>query len=182
MSDESQAADITQLVGEHLPAVYRYAYRLTGSAADAEDLTQEVFILAQRKLAQLRSTDCGSGWLFSILRTLFLASGRKNRPIPAGSLQLNVDSIPVEPPEPEAIDREALQQALDELPDRYRVVVVMYYFEDCSYREISQKLDLPMGTVMSRLARAKGLLRTLLFDKEAEMFPGPRTRTEGEGD
>ena len=56
-----------------------------------------------------------------------------------------------------------IQQALDELPEKFRLILVMFYFEDCSYREIAEKLDLPMGTVMSRLARAKGYLRSRLL-------------------
>ena len=62
--------------------------------------------------------------------------------------------------------RAELQAAIDELPAEFRVVVAMFYFEECSYREIAEKLDLPMGTVMSRLARAKGHLRAKLFETE----------------
>ncbi len=77
-----------------------------------------------------------------------------------------METIPAEPPNGEAIDQERLQRALDQLPTPYRVVLVMFYFEDCSYRQIAERLDLPIGTVMSRLARAKGHLRAYLFDAQ----------------
>ena len=64
------------------------------------------------------------------------------------------------------MDSAELQAAIDELPAEFRVVVAMFYFEECSYREIAEKLDLPIGTVMSRLARAKGHLRAKLFETE----------------
>ena len=67
MADERVALDIEMLVAEHHGAVYRCAYRLTGSIPDAEDLTQQVFLAAQRRLAQLRNPDCARGWLLAIL-------------------------------------------------------------------------------------------------------------------
>ena len=161
--------DLAALVAEHHQAVYRYAYRLTGSVADAEDLTQQVFLTAQQKLGQLRSAASGLSWLFSILRNRFLKDCQKRRPIDAASLRLNVDSIPAEVPASETIDRERLQEALDKLPETYRLVVTMFYFENCSYREIAEKLDVPPGTVMSRLARAKGQLRAELIEADVEV-------------
>jgi len=174
--------DIAQLVAEHHQAVYRYAYRLAGAAADAEDLTQQVFLTAQGKLGQLRKTDSVRSWLFTILRHRFLKAARRKRPIAAGSIQLNVENIPAEVPEAEAIDREALQRAIDQLPALYRAVVTMFYYEDCSYREIAEKLEVPIGTVMSRLARAKGHLRSALFgfDPATDGRPVPaRANTRG---
>jgi len=80
-----------------------------------------------------------------------------------GSIALDVDTIPAEPPPAEEIDREAIQQALGQLPPQHRVVLAMFYYEQCSYREIAEKLDLPIGTVMSGLSRAKACLRSVLF-------------------
>ena len=64
------------------------------------------------------------------------------------------------------IDRERLQEALNRLPEAFRLVVVMFYFEECSYREIAERLEMPIGTVMSRLARAKGYLRSSMLAAE----------------
>lgn len=155
--------DVARLVAEYHQTVYRYAYRLTGSVADAEDLTQQVFMTAQAKLGQLRDSACVRGWLFAILRNRYLKTTRKRFPVPAASICLTMEDIPAEVPSSEAIDREALQQALDQLPPPYRVVLGMFYYEDCSYREIAEKLNLPIGTVMSRLARAKSHLRAVLL-------------------
>jgi len=164
MADEAASMDIARLVADHHQAVYAYAYRLAGSVPEAEDLTQQVFLIAQQKLGQLRKTGSVKSWLFTILRNHFLKSRQRPQPVPAANLQLNVDTIPADPPEDEDIDRQALQKGLDQLPPKFRLVLVMYYFEDLTYREIAEKLQLPIGTIMSRLARAKGHLRAKLIE------------------
>ncbi len=166
MAAERGGTKIAQLVAEHHQAIYRYAYRLSGCAADAEDLTQQVFLSAQQNLGQLRSVDHPRNWLYAILRNDFLKACRKRRPMPFGDLPLGLENIPAEIPDDDAIDRERLQQALDELPPDFRLVVMMFYFEDCSYRQIAESLKLPIGTVMSRLARAKAHLRAKLFESD----------------
>ena len=157
--------DIAQLVAEHHLAVYRYAFRLTGAAYDAEDLSQQAFLAAQEKLGQLRNGECARAWLLTMLRNLFLKSRRRRMVLP-GDFNVDLAGIPAALPDDSDIDRERLQQALDELPPDYRVVVLMFYFEDCSYRQIAEQLRLPIGTVMSRLARAKAHLRRKLFAAE----------------
>ena len=158
--------DVAQLVAEHHRAVHAYAFRLSGSIPDAEDLTQQVFLVAQQKLGQLRKEGSARSWLFAILRNCFLKNRQRRRPVPAASLQLNINTVPAEIPEEEDIDLERLQQAINQLPDGFRLVLVMFYFEERSYREIAEGLDLPIGTVMSRLARAKQHLRSKLFEPE----------------
>ena len=166
MASDGHPMDAAQLVADHHQAVYRYAFRLSGSVADAEDLTQQVFLIAHQKGGQIREEGSARSWLFTVLRNCFLKTKQKRRPVPAGSLKLDIDSIPEEIPNDEAIDRQRLQIALDQLPPKYRVAVVMFYFEDRSYREIAEEMDLPIGTVMSRLARAKAHLRTSLLEPE----------------
>jgi len=160
--------DVAALAAEYHAEVYRYAYRLTGSPPDAEDLTQHVFLMAQSRGEQLRDVGCIRSWLLAIARNTYLKAARRRPPIPAGSLNLDIDGLPA----PEShidIDRERLQSALDDLPDEFKIVVLMFYFEGCSYREIAQRLDLPDGTVMSRLSRAKShLRRRLLPDSRTE--------------
>jgi RNA polymerase sigma-70 factor (ECF subfamily) len=155
---------ISQLVDEHYQAVYRYAYRLTGNLADAEDLTQKVFLAAHRNLSQLRKIDKVQSWLFTILRNLFLRENRRRRPRLATDLALNLSQLPLAIPAIEEVDSSGLQEVLNQLPEIARLVLVMFYFEECSYREIAEKLELPLGTVMSRLARAKAVLRSKLLD------------------
>lgn len=173
MADVPSVPQVAQLVAEHHQAAYRYAYRLTGSVQDAEDLTQQVFLVAQGKIGQLRNVDNARAWLFTVLRNCFLKNRQRRRPALAADLPLNIESVPS--PAKEAVDRDRLQDALDQLPEASRLVLVMFYFEQCSYREIAERLQMPIGTVMSRLARAKDYLRAELFEPEH----GRRKRAAG---
>jgi RNA polymerase sigma-70 factor (ECF subfamily) len=156
--------DLTRLVAEHHAALYGYAYRLTGSVQDAEDLTQQAFLAAQISLGQLREAENARGWLYAIARNAWLKSRRKRVPLSAADLDLPLDQVPDDLPEEPLVDAERLQAALDELPDEFRLVLVMFYYEGCSYRQLAEQLDMPIGTVMSRLSRAKSHLRGRLFE------------------
>lgn len=150
------------LVDAHYQALYRYAYRLSGSAFEAEDLTQETFCQAQTKLSQLRDWDRARSWLFCILRNAYLRRLRKQKQEKCVSLDL-LGEVPERVPLPLAeIDPVNLQLALNELPEEFRTPIILFYFEEFSYRDIAEQLELPMGTVMSRLARAKAHLRVRL--------------------
>jgi RNA polymerase sigma-70 factor (ECF subfamily) len=98
--------------------------------------------------------------------------------------QVSLDSVgdlaePLPDPLPE-VEPERLQQALAELPEVFRTPVILYYFEDFSYRDIAEQMDLPIGTVMSRLARAKAYLRRRLLVPQSEvMAKGPGRATDG---
>lgn len=158
---------IEELVAAHHAPLYRYAYRLSGKVADAEDLVQQTFMIACRKLDQVREPEHVSAWLYAVLRSCFLKSCRKPQPTPAGPLELNLDHFPEVPEPPAELDGDRLQLALDQLPPEYKIVVLMFYFEHCSYKEIAERLDMPIGTVMSRLARGKQRLRSLLGETES---------------
>lgn len=151
---------LRQLVHDHYQAVYRFAFRLSGSSADAEDLTQQAFLTACRKLDQLRSRDCARSWLFTIVRNAYL----KGRPQKTLQLEAAESRLVTQPNAdlPDEFDEEKLQRALDDLPEVFRLTVLLYYFEDLSYKEISDVLGVPIGTVMSRLSRGKHLLREQL--------------------
>jgi RNA polymerase sigma-70 factor (ECF subfamily) len=166
--------DIATLVADHHAAVYRYAFRLSGNGCDAEDFTQQTFLAAQLKLDQLRSAEHARAWLLAILRNAYFKSCRKRTPLAAASVELDMDSIAEEPPPAAEIDQQRLQAALDELTDDFKAVLLLFYFEGCSYREIAEKLELPPGTVMSRLSRAKAQLKSRLF--ESELHAAGRTR------
>ncbi len=159
---------IAQVIERYHQAVYRYAFRLTGRQADAEDLTQQTFLIAQQKLGQLRDETKVDRWLFAVLRSRFSKNRSRRGPVFAGSMEMDMDAMAIEPPPSDEVDRELLARALNELADDFRVVLVMYYFEDASYKEIAQQLAIPMGTVMSRLARAKQRLREQLVLLGAE--------------
>jgi RNA polymerase sigma-70 factor (ECF subfamily) len=171
---------VQRLVDDHYEALYRYAYRLSGSASDAEDLTQEAFCKAQLNLSQLRDPARAKAWLFSILRNAYLHRVRADGQLHVLSLE-DVGDVaePVAEPLPE-IDPELLQKALSDLPEAFRTPIILYYFEDFSYRDIAEQMDLPMGTVMSRLARAKAHLRSRLLPAgAAALADGPRRATDG---
>jgi len=172
--------NVERLVEEHYAALYRYAYRLTGSAADAEDLTQEAFCKAQVHWAQLRDPGRAKPWLFSILRNAYLHRARTARHQRCVSLE-GVGDLPEPLPEPlPPVDPDQLQKALDELPEVFRTPIILYYFEDFSYRDIAEQMDLPLGTVMSRLARAKAHLRSRLLTPAPEVLAdGRRRATDG---
>jgi len=171
---------VQRLVEDHYTALYRYAYRLTGSAGDAEDLTQETFCQAQLKLNQLRDQTRVKGWLFSILRNAYLHRRRARRH--EGLVSLDGVAEPVErtsEPLPE-VDPGRLQQALDEMPEEFRTPIILYFFEEFSYREIAEHMEVPLGTVMSRLARAKAHLRARLLPAAAStLAEGARRATDG---
>jgi RNA polymerase sigma-70 factor (ECF subfamily) len=157
--------DLPGLVREYYVSTYRYAYRLCGNQADAEDLTQQTFLVVQTKLHQVRERQKVQRWIFVVLRSCFLKSKRRTRPIAAANLELDVDEVPEHRITEQSFDKQDLQRALNDLPEEFRLVVLMFYFEDLTYQEIAEQLSLPIGTVMSRLARAKARLRRRLFDE-----------------
>ena len=179
MALPGKQANVQQLVDQHYPNLYRYAYRLTGSAADAEDLTQETFCKAQGQMDQLREPARAKAWLFSILRNAYLHRARSQRSHRQVSLD-QVGDVPETLPEPlPAVEPQQLQQALNDLPEVFRTPVILYYFDDFSYRDIAEQMDLPLGTVMSRLARAKAYLRNRLLTPAEAVADGHRRATDG---
>src|SRR4051812_48377611 len=118
---------VEELVANHYADLYRYAYRLSGSAQEAEDLTQETYCQAQKKLDQLRDWGRARGWLFSILRNIYLHRLRESKH--EQCLPLNGIDVPERLPEslPD-VDPVQLQQALAELPEAFRTPIILYYF------------------------------------------------------
>lgn len=167
MSFTAAELSLATLVADHAADLYRYGYRLCGSTVDAEDLVQQTFLLAQQHLAQLRDPTAARAWLFSLLRSAYGRLVRKTRPSCGTDCDCQFDELAED--DWDALhgpfDVEALQMALNKLPEEQRLVVVGFYFEECSYQELAERLEIPLGTVMSRLARAKSQLRTLLAEK-----------------
>jgi RNA polymerase sigma-70 factor (ECF subfamily) len=173
---------VERLVQEHADTLYRYAYRLCGSEADAEDLTQETFCKAQMNLAQLRDPNRAKQWLFSILRNAYLHRIRTEKQQNLVSLEAVGDVAEPLPENLSEIDPEQLQAALNDLPEPFRTPIVLYYFDDFSYRDIAEQMELPIGTVMSRLARAKDYLRSRLLSPSPAVLgteARPRRATDG---
>ena len=149
-----------ELVRTYQHRVFGVAFRMLGNAAEAEEIAQEVFIRAHRGLAEFRGDAKLSTWLYAIASRLCLnrlASGERSmiRAGDAGLMQLpheggGPDTV-LEQTELEA----ALHRAIAELPDERRIVVVLRDLEGLAYEEIAEALDLPTGTVRSRLHRAR---------------------------
>lgn len=165
---------LPELVDEYYVRLYRFAYRLSGSAADAEDLTQQTFLTAQTGLHQLREPEHAKAWMFTIMRNTYLKGRRRRKQ----NQIISLESAP-EPSETEdeaaALRMEELQSVLDELPDEFKEPLILFYFQEFSYKEIAEILGVPLGTVMSRLARGKKHLRKRLAPEEADSLTTPRS-------
>jgi RNA polymerase sigma-70 factor (ECF subfamily) len=163
----SQPGELTveDLARDHLEMLYRYAYRLTHSSADAEDLVHETFVVAAEKIDQVRSRESARAWLIQILRSRL--SRHRRRQLPRSSV--GVEEIQAaEPAESalgifeESFSAEQAMKLLREMPAEFRDPLLLFYFEEMRYREIAEALGIPLGTVMSRIARGKAYLRDKL--------------------
>ncbi len=151
--------------------LYRFGFSLSGSEADARDLTQETFYIWAKKRHQLRNPGNVKGWLFTTLYREFLKTCRRLKRVadePIGEDALTLPDVPVDCAN--RIDSQTLLHFLSEIDEDFRAPLVLYYMEDLSYKEIADVLAIPLGTVQSRIARAKiQLLRRL---SESNMPPG----------
>jgi len=167
------------IVREHSARVYRLAYRLTGNRHDAEDLTQEVFVRVFRSLSTY-TPGTFEGWLHRITTNLFLDQARRRQRIRMDAMGEDGDRYPTTDGGPErAFEHDNLdvdvQRALDELPPEYRAAVVLCDIEGLSYEEIAVTLGIKLGTVRSRIHRARARLRVALEHRAPR---GPADRQE----
>jgi RNA polymerase sigma-70 factor, ECF subfamily len=158
----------TQLVDAHYTPLYRFALSLTKNSSDACDLTQQTFFIWARKGEQLRDANKAKSWLFTTLYREFLRGRRR-----ADHLTALEDLPPGEsdPAAPEVdivtgMDAGLVVEALQEVEEVYRVPLTLFYLQELSYKEIADSLEVPIGTVMSRLSRGKAQLRAALERKE----------------
>ena len=146
--------------------LYGIAYWWTGSRSDAEELTQEAFFQAYRSRSGLRDLEAVKGWLVRILRHCYVQMKRKSRhreEIALDGMREDFGELNrLNPDRPDLDQALALHQSLESLDERHRLPVVLFYFQDLSYREIAEALELPIGTVMSRLSRAREMLHERL--------------------
>jgi RNA polymerase sigma-70 factor, ECF subfamily len=169
--DPTEAQRFEREVLVHLDDLYRAAVRLTGKVPDAEDLVQETCLRAFQALSQLRHPGAAKVWVFSILRSVFLRQvTRRSARVDLVDLDRAVLSGATRNPldEPGSAPRETLlqevRQATLNLPVPYREAIILAHIGGFSYREMAQILEVPLGTVMSRLFRARGMLRAALQD------------------
>lgn len=153
---------LTTLIEEHSEFLYRFAYRLSGSAADAEDLVQQAFLAAHAKLDQLREASKARAWLLAVVRNAYRKSCRRERPVPFSTVRTAPEPI-TESDLEQLLNADSVQDALSDLPEEFRAAIILFYFNDLSYKDIAELLEIPIGTVMSRLARGKAQLRQRLL-------------------
>ena len=172
-----------RLVEMYMRAVYSVAYRLMGDHDDADDVAQETFVRAHQSLARYDESYSFYTWLRTIATRLGLneiATRRRHKTHGGETFDVAAENVPAAAPD--AVDElageelhEALGQAIGTLTEEYRAVLVLRTYEDLSYEEIATTLGIPIGTVMSRLCRARGLLRQALGAR-AKVDPKSRKR------
>jgi len=155
--------EFENLVKLYYSDLYRFGLSLTGSEADAADLTQQTFYIWANKGRQLQNATSVKAWLFTTLHREFLKTCRRRTRFPDASLDERDEDLPNVPPQcAERVDSQTLLSILSDMAEDFRAPLVLYYMEDLSYKEIADVLALPLGTVQSRIARAKiQLLRRL---------------------
>lgn len=168
-----------EVVRVHSARVYRLAFRLTGNRADAEDLTQEVFVRVFRALDNYRPGTF-EGWLHRITTNLFLDGARRKARIRFEALPDDAERVPGSARSPEQTYDDTnfdgdVQRALDELPPDFRAAVVLCDIEGLSYEEIAATLGIKLGTVRSRIHRGRSLLREALAHRAPRRAGGEAT-------
>jgi RNA polymerase sigma-70 factor (ECF subfamily) len=158
---------------EHMDSLYRYALFLTRNRFEAEDVLQETYVRAINAFDGLREDSNVKGWLFTIMRTIWLHELRKRRTRPQ---MVDLDSkFPEGVPGQTLNTHEALENeedtnrvraAIAQLPPMFQEVLVLREYEELSYQEIAEVIGCPVGTVMSRLGRSRARLRLLLSSEK----------------
>jgi RNA polymerase sigma factor (sigma-70 family) len=156
-------ADYDQAVSLHYEALYAFGYSLAGNEDDAGELTQETYCRLLTKGGQLRDASKVKSWLFTTLYRVFLGWKSRQARLPHFEISAADHELPVvEPAHVDVLENEAVRDSLLQLEEHYRLPLTLFYLNDHSYEEIAEILDVPIGTVMSRLSRAKGMLRERL--------------------
>jgi RNA polymerase sigma-70 factor, ECF subfamily len=158
--------DFQQLVDQQYAPLFRFALSLSNSDADAVDLTQQTFFLWATKGHQLRDQSKAKSWLFTTCYREFLNRRRHEVRFPQVELtEASEDEVSISP-NMNALDSGTVLQALRKMDESFRAPLTLFYLEQFSYWEIADVLDVPIGTVMSRLSRGKAQLRQRLLSKQ----------------
>jgi RNA polymerase sigma-70 factor (ECF subfamily) len=164
-----QPASFEELAMPLFDQLYNFAQWLTHNREEAEDLVQETYAKALKGFSSFQLGTNFRAWMYRILRNTFLTSRTGLKVVMTVALDSDEDgpelAVEHETPETvlfERVDRDQLQRALDDLPVHFREILVLCEVEEMSYQEISETLSVPIGTVMSRLSRARRSLRDRL--------------------
>ena len=163
--------DLERLAEDYYASLYRFALALARRESDAADLTQQTFYLWAAKGHQLRDPSKAKTWLFTSLYRASLAQKRREVRFAESEADIALASTPVPVSLVNKLDGATAQQALLAMPEKYRAPLSLFYLREHSYREIAEILDLPLGTVMSRISRGKSALRKLLLAESPNPQP-----------
>ena len=170
MEEQDKLARFEQSIMPHMNAAYNLARWLAGNDPDAQDIVQEAYLRAFKFLSGFRGGDSRS-WLLRIVRNAFYDWLKRNRREETGTEfdeELHSGADETEGPDAlllEKADHELVREAIAELPLEFREILVLRELEGFSYKEIADVAEVPLGTVMSRLARAREHLRTLVLQR-----------------
>jgi RNA polymerase sigma factor (sigma-70 family) len=186
----NDSIDFEKLVEDHYASLYRFAYSLSGKEADAWDLTQQTFSRWAEKGDSLRDKSKAKSWLFTTLYREFLRWKRQSKKVFSMEDVAPASEGPAVPADVvDRADAASLMEILSDIDDTYRTPLSLFYLEDMTYREIAEVLEIPAGTVMSRLSRGKDQLRQRLSsanqsvgngDKSSRQRPGSSKSSENE--
>ncbi len=171
--ERSQAASFEALAMPLFASLYNFAHWLTQNREEAEDLVQEAYVKALKGFSGFQAGSNFRAWMYRILRNTFLTSrtGLKTAPtMPLDDEEQDKASLPSAHDTPESLllaraDRQIIQAALARLPVHFREVILLCDVEEMTYQEIADALAIPIGTVMSRLSRARKAMRQLLGEQ-----------------
>lgn len=178
-----QTSDFEALLSGVLDQAYGTALRLTGNTADAEDLVQDAALLAHRGFGGFTTGSNFRAWFYRIMLNRFYSNYRRDRrrgqavtldDAPELYLYTQAEAAGLAP-SPDTVqalidrlDGELVEQALDQLPEEFRDAAMLYFMQDLSYQEIAEMLEVPIGTVRSRLHRARRMLQRELWQVAVE--------------
>jgi RNA polymerase sigma-70 factor, ECF subfamily len=170
----AEGLDFERLVATYYKPLYQFAFSLARDESDACDLTQQTFCIWAAKGHQLRDPSKVKTWLFTTLHREFLGTRRRQTRFPHIELEQAAADLPtVAPATVNRLDANQALDALARLDEIYQAPVALFYLQDCSYNEIAEILDVPLGTVKSRLTRGLGRLHQLLTSAAAGAPPQP---------
>jgi RNA polymerase sigma-70 factor (ECF subfamily) len=165
-------ATFEEVVRAHYEPLYRFGYSLAQREEDARDLTQETFAQLARKAGQIQDRSKIKSWLFTTLYRAFIDTRRWKTRHPHVEMEAADFELPVSQPEgAERLDAVAARDALMKVDEVFRAPLILFYLEEHSYLEIAEILDIPVGTVMSRISRGRAALRHLMEDKPRNIIP-----------
>ena len=174
--DGSSDLNFERLVQEHYRGLYQFAFSLTRREPEASDLVQQTFYIWATKGHQLRDASKVKTWLFSTLHREFLKIRRHQDRFPHVELDKAGNDVPsISPGIINEMDGSTVVQALERIDELYRAPLALFYLEEHSYKEIADILDVPIGTVQSRIARGKAQLQKALA-YSASFSPSPNER------